>query len=102
MKKKLQVAISEEAWLILDGLVKQANEDFSLGSVGFSDAVNEMILSNKVDVKVLQNKNINFRKSLRVLASQKDLDISAAIKTLQDLKSKAVKTSPKPEIKEVT
>jgi hypothetical protein len=95
MKRKLQVMLNDEAWGQVENLVNLANEGFESGSINYSDAINEMVLTSKVEVKSLQLKHTNVRKSLRVLATQKDLDIDAAIKSLMELKSKVIRKQPK-------
>ena len=95
MKRKLQVALTEEAWVTLDGLAKEANDGFKSGCITLSDVVNEIMLSAKVDIRTLQAKHTNIRKSLRLMASQKDIDIDLAIRNLMDLKAKSAKRSSK-------
>lgn len=91
MKRKLQVLLSEENWAIVENTVKEANADFANGSINYSDVINEMVPNAKVDIKILQAKHTNIRKSLRTLASQKELDLDLAIKTLMELKAKGSK-----------
>lgn len=91
MKKRLQVILSDEAWAAVDAVAKEANTNFDGGYVNFSDAINEMLLCSKVDIRNLQLKHVNLRKSLRALASKSDLDIDQALKTLQEIKTKVVK-----------
>jgi hypothetical protein len=95
MKKKLQVAVSDEAWNVLANIEKEANEGFVNGTITISDIVDEMILSAKIDVRGLQAKHTNIRKSLRWLAAQKDMDVELAIKNLMELRSKAAKRQQK-------
>ena len=52
-----------------------------------SDIVNEVLLSAKIDVRALQAKHTNIRRSLRQMALQKDIDIDLAIKNLMELKA---------------
>ena len=91
MKRKLQVVLTEDAWNIVEQTQRQANEDFEHGHISHSDLVNEMIVSSTVDLKVLQAKHTNVRKSLRLLALDKEMDIDTAIKKLQTLKNRAGK-----------
>lgn len=88
MKKKLQVVISEEAWDLIEAIAKEANHEFKNGNINWSDVVNEMILNAKVDIALLQAKHTNIRKSLRWMASQKEINIDAVIKSLTSLKTK--------------
>ena len=54
MIKRLQIALTNEARLAVDSLIKEANEGFETGHINYSDAINEMIVNSKVDVKTLQ------------------------------------------------
>ena len=87
MAKKTQVVFSLKAWEKVESLVKAANEGFENGSITNSDVVNELILQGSADVKKLQSMHINLGKTLRSLASQKDLDINEVIDRLLDLKN---------------
>lgn len=95
MKRKLQVLLSEESWTIVENTIKEANTDFANGTINYSDVLNELIPNAKVDVKTLQAKHTNIRKSLRTLATQKEIDLDSAIKTLMELKAKGSKRQPK-------
>lgn len=86
MKKRLQVVLNDDSWAEVERVTKLANDGFENGNISFSDVLNEMALCSNVDVDKLQTKHTNIRKFLRLLASQKDLDIDAAIKSLQALK----------------
>lgn len=88
MKRKLQVALNEDSQSTLEGLLKEVNSGFNNGYISCSDLVNEIILTAKIDVRDLQMKHMNIRKSLRLLASQKDIDIDLAIKGLMEMKAK--------------
>lgn len=94
-KKRLQVIFSNEAWANVDALTKEANRDFDVGTVSYSDVVNELVLTGKVDLKLLQVRRTDVRRSLRSLASQETVDLDSAIKTLMELKSKIGKKSQK-------
>lgn len=87
-KKRLQVILSDEAWAAVEQLTNQANENFEAGTINYSDAINEMIVCSKVDIKGLQQKHTNIRRSLKVLASRSDIDLDAAIKALTELKAR--------------
>ena len=91
MKRKLQVLINEDAWNTIDALQKDANREFKCGNINYSDIVNEIIVTSKLDIKLLQAKCTNIRKSLRNMASEKEIDLDKAIKYLTDLKSKSGK-----------
>lgn len=91
MKRKLQVVLNEEAWNLLDEMTKQANDNFKNGHVTSADIINEIVCNAKIDIRLLQAKCTNLRKSLRILASQKELDIDAAIKNLMEIKARTTK-----------
>lgn len=98
MKRKLQVILTEDSWAMLEAMEKKANEGFANGSINYSDVVNEMILTSKIDLKALQIKHINIRKSLRLMATQKDIDLDLAIRTLTELKAKGGKKNQKTQL----
>ncbi len=88
-KKRLQIYLSGDAWKAVEDLVSEANQGFESGSINCSDAINEMVLNSKVDIKTLQFKHTDFRRSLRVMASKDSLDLDSDIKTVLELKAKA-------------
>lgn len=87
MKKKLQVILNDESWELLETMTKEANEGFKNGTINMSDIVNEILMTAKIDVRALQAKHTNIRRSLRQMALQKDIDIDLAIKNLMELKT---------------
>ncbi len=98
MKKKIQIVLSDEAWTALENLTKEANDGFLNGTINYSDVANELISTGKIDIRGLQAKHTNIRKSLRLMASQKEIDIESAIKALMDLKSKGVKKTSRSQM----
>ena len=88
MSKRLQVLFSEEAWSEIETITNEAGKDFEMGSINYSDVVNEMVLSAKVDIKALQMKHTDIRRSLRVMAGKSDLDLDSVIKSLNELRAK--------------
>lgn len=98
MKKKLQIVLNDDSWTSLESMTKDANDGFVNGSITFSDVVNEVLIAAKLDIKGLQAKHTNIRKSLRLMASQKEIDIDSAIKALMDLKSKGVKKAARNQL----
>lgn len=88
-KKRLQVILSDEAWAAVERLTDEANADFEAGTINYSDAINEMILTSKVDIKILQTKHTDIRRSLRAMASKDSVDLDNIIKTLMELKSRS-------------
>lgn len=91
MSKRLQVLVSQEAWEAVDALCNEANLGFEAGNITVSDAVNEMILSARVDVRALQSKRTDLRKALRAMANKEELDLESVIRSLSDLRGKAGK-----------
>ena len=87
MKKRLQIILNDAAWAAVESLSNEANSDFDGGHINYSALINEMILSSKVDIKTLQLKHTDLRKSLRALASKGDIDLDTVLKTLSELKS---------------
>jgi hypothetical protein len=98
VKKKLQIVMSDESWSALENLTNEANDGFINGSITFSDVVNEILATAKLDIRGLQAKHTNIRKSLRLMASQKEIDIDSAIRALMDIKSKGVKKSSRGQL----
>jgi hypothetical protein len=98
VKRKLQVILSDDSWTTLENLTKESNEGFLNGNITFSDVVNEIILGAKIDVRSLQAKHTNIRKSLRLMAAQKEIDIDSAIRALMDLKTKGAKRPGKQQL----
>ncbi|RYZ77075.1 MAG: hypothetical protein EOP05_03045 [Proteobacteria bacterium] len=95
MKRKIQIVLSEDAWELLESTTKESNTGFKNGSITYSDVVNEFLVGGKIDIRMLQAKHTNLRKSLRLMASQKEIDIDAAIRSLQELKAKTAKRPAK-------
>ena len=91
MGKRLQVMVSLEAWNAVEALCNEANLGFEAGNVSVSDAVNEMILSARVDVKSLQSKRTDLRRALRAMAGKEELDLESVIRSLTELRGKAAK-----------
>lgn len=89
--KRLQVDLSEEAQRIVDQKFKEANANFKSGTIRLGDLVSEMIITSKVDIRSLQLKRTNLRRSLHAMADQPNLDLDTAIKTLIDLRQKTYK-----------
>ena len=95
MKKRLQIVLTDEAWSAVELLTESANANFEVGSINYSDAINEMILSAKVNITTLQAKHTDLRRSLRMMASKDGLDIESIIQSLMELKAKTNKSSAK-------
>ena len=88
-KKRLQVILNDEAWAVVETITNEANNNFETGTINYSDVINEMILSSKVDLKALQLKHTDLRRSLRVMASKDEIDLDSIIKALTELRSKS-------------
>lgn len=95
MSKKLQVILSNESWDALKKITDEANQDFHCGTINVSDVVNEMIDNTKIDIRSLQAKHINVRRTLRQMATQKNIDIDSVIQQLQEMKTSNPKRSSK-------
>ena len=99
--KKIQAIFSDEAWAMVEAIHGKASAGFELGSISFSDVLNEMVLTSNVDLKTLQSKHIDIRRSLRAYASQEEIDVDALIRSLNELKGKSTKRKGRsgPEVK---
>lgn len=95
MNKRIQVIISDQALAKLEKVFHDATHDFQVGTISLADLISEMILVSDVDIKELRAKHTNLKKSLLMLAKDKDLDIETALKTLQELKNKNTKKQSK-------
>jgi hypothetical protein len=93
MGKRLQIGVSDEAWQLVESLCTEANEGFDAGHITYSDMINEMILCSKPDIKLLQSKRTNIRKSLLLLSAQEGIDLESAIKALTELRAKTKRSS---------
>lgn len=102
MKKRLQIILTDDAWTAVETLTTESNQGFDVGTINYSDAINEMILSAKVDIRTLQRKHTDIRRSLRAMASKEQVDIDTIIKNLMDLKSISVKKRTNPGSEEVS
>jgi hypothetical protein len=91
MPKKIQLTISDEVWNTVEKTLKEASDGFHVGSINYSDVINEMLLNAKVDIKQLQNRKTDIRRSLKAMASLDDIDLDSAIRTLTELKAKTAK-----------
>lgn len=99
--KRLQVVFTDEAWIHVDAIYKQALTDVDSISINYSDVVNEMVQNSKIDVKSFQAKHIDLRKSLKAFVSQKEIDVDQLLKTLNDFKGKTVKRKSNAQSQEV-
>lgn len=99
--KRLQIVMTPESWQIVESTCNEANLDFNVGNISYSDVINEMILTSKVEVKALQIKHTDLRRSLRAFADKDDLDLDALIKQLNELKSKSGKKKNPSNFEEV-
>lgn len=89
--KKIQAIFSDEAWAMVEVTHNKVTSGFDLGSISYSDVLNEMVLTSNVDLKMLQSKHIDIRRSLRAYASQEEIDVDALIRSLNELKGKTAK-----------
>lgn len=91
MAKRLQVVFTDEAWAEVERVTSESNTNFDVGSIGYSDVVCEMVLASRVDIKALQLKHTDIRRSLRMMAGKADLDLDQVINALHDLRTKTKK-----------
>lgn len=94
--------LTPEAWAEVEALTNASNENFDVGAITYSDVINEMVLTAKVDVKTLQRKHTDIRRSIRAIASQNTIDLDSAIKALMELKSLNSKRKPTAQSDEVS
>ena len=94
--KRLQVILTQEAWEMVDALCKEANQGFEGGTINYSDAINELIITGKVDIKALQLKHTDLRRALKAMASKDELDLESVLKALTDLRGKVSKKRTTP------
>ncbi len=99
--KRLQIVMTPESWQLVEATCNEGNLGFNVGNLSYSDVINEMILTSKVDIKALQLKHTDLRRSLRAFADKDDLDLDALIKQLAELKSKSGKKKNPSNIEEV-
>ncbi len=98
MKHRLQFTLTDETLKMVEEKYKEVTENFKTGSINYSDLLNEMILTSRVDIKSLQHKKANLHRSLRVMAKDPSIDIEAAIEMLNKMKPKAAKSNLKAKI----
>lgn len=91
--KRLQVVLTDESWTEVERVYGDATNDFKTGSINYSDVINEMILSSKVDLRELRLKHTDIRKSLLNLAKTENIDVESALKVLNEIRSKNAKKS---------
>ncbi len=98
MKNRIQFTLTDETLKIVEDTFKEVTQNFKTGSINYSDVINEMILTSRVDVKSLQHKKTNLRRSLRVMAKDPSIDYEAAIELLNKMKPKPAKNSSKAKV----
>jgi hypothetical protein len=72
LKDMYRVIISKDAKLVLDDLLKKANDGFNAGEIAKSDIVNALLLNaskyfNEVEIKVLRSQHFDDAKALETL-----------------------------------
>ena len=100
MSKRLQIALGDDAWAVVEALTNEANQSFDSGHITFSDAINELIICSKPDVKELQLKHTSLRRSLVALAQMKDLEPETVIKRMNELRSRMSRRSTRSVIEQ--
>lgn len=91
--KRLQVILSDEAWMEIERVYNDVTSDFKTGSINYSDVINEMVLNSKVDLRELRLKHTDIRKSLLNLAKSENIDVESALKVLNEIRSRSLKKS---------
>lgn len=91
--KRRRITLTDEAMAAVIALTTKANENFDVGKVTHSDAINEMIVCSRVDVKALQQKHTDLGRSLRAIAARTDLDLDSTIKLLKGMRARRAKAS---------
>lgn len=91
MGKSKSIVLSDEAWNLVSEKVKEVNRDFDGGKVKPRDVVNEMIITARIDIKILQGKHTNLKKLLRAIANRKDIEVDSVLKLIAEAKGKIPK-----------
>lgn len=94
--KRLQVILTPEAWEAVEAICIEANQNFEGGTINYSDAINELVLSGKVDIKALQLKHTDLRRALKAMANKEELDLESVLKALTELKGRVTKKRTAP------
>jgi len=89
MSKRIALQLSEEASDRFDRLLKEANQGFEAGRILAADLINELILTTRIDLRALQLKHSDLRKSLKVMSAKENIDIDSAIRFLTELRGRA-------------
>jgi hypothetical protein len=91
MSKRITVLLDKEAAEQFESLLEEANDGFEAGRITASDLVNEIIATAKLDLRSLQLKHSDLRRSLKVLSAREDIDVEKAIKILSEMRGRVVK-----------
>jgi hypothetical protein len=86
--KRIAMFLSEEALEIFERLLASANDGFEAGRITPSDLMSELVLSSRLDIKAIQLKHSDLRRSLRALSNREKIDIDTAIKVLLEMKGR--------------
>lgn len=88
MTKRITLTLEKEAIDAFDKLFVSVNEGFEAGRITVSDLMTEIILSARIDIRALQLKHSDLRKSLRALSNREEIDLETAIKTLTEMRGR--------------
>ena len=89
--KRRRITLTDEAMAAVIALTNKANENFDVSKITYSDAINEMIVCSRVDVKALQQKHTDLGRSLREIAARTDLDLDSTISLLKSMRTRKAK-----------
>ena len=102
MSKRVGLVLTNEAAASFEKILGDVNYGFKAGKVTPSNLISEIILSTKVDVKALQLKYTDLRRSLRALSQREEIDVETAIEILSEIAGKAQKKRGRGRVEEET
>lgn len=101
-EKRMQVVLSDEAWKVLESTASECSAGFTAGSISYSDIMNEMVLTSRVDIKALQLKHTDYRRIIKNAMKEK-MEFDTMFEMLQELRAQTggKKIAKKPSSKEI-
>ncbi len=87
MSKRLQIILSPHAYECLEKNHKEATQGFSQVKLNFSDVIEAMILTSKLNLTDLRLKHTDLRRTLLDLAKRKDISVEDIVIQMAELKS---------------
>lgn len=91
MSKRIAMVLNDEATVQFERLLEEANKGFEGGRITASDLLSEMVICAKVDIKALQLKHTDLRRSLLALAKRQEVDLDSVMKMLAEMKARSGK-----------